>query len=245
MKRASKSKLKEQTVPRILYMEDNDNERASVTSMLTRLPARVDAVGNGDAAMDALIAASDDRDPYKLVILDMWVPRSGKPQETADHSLGLTLLIELQRAYGLIERGTPIIVFTNHDDYDDCVACIKAGAHSYIPKTPKLKPNSTNTRLLIERCRQLLYPAPEADLLDAWLRTNLARLVRDYAGQVVGLIPEEAAKTAKLHGKPIDGFVLLSGGSYGEVRTKILRNKILRWERPRIIDVPIGEDIGK
>jgi PAS domain S-box-containing protein len=54
---------------RLLLAEDNDVNRMLITAMLTRLGHRIDAVVNGQAAVDAL-QASD----YDLLLLDMEMP---------------------------------------------------------------------------------------------------------------------------------------------------------------------------
>jgi CheY-like chemotaxis protein len=227
--------------PRILVVEDEPKECEALVLLLERLPARVEFAQTGNDAVDRLLATDAGKDPYRLIILDMWVPRASG--HAVDEELGMKIFIDLQYDYDLIPYEVPIIVFTGHPSYDHCVKCIGAGAVGYIPKVD-LETGNENVQKLFELCRKHLSPPSERlhSWLPRWVHANLRELVASYGGKVVGVVSEEAVKQAGLSGIPVDGCVLLPGESAGDVRLHILKDPILRWHRIPIIAIPVSEE---
>jgi CheY-like chemotaxis protein len=225
--------------PRILIIDDEVGFCKALELVLAYLPARVESVHNGNDAVDRLLASAEQADPFKLIVLDMWAPSEANGM--IDEHLGLKILIDLQEHYQLIPYEAPIIVFTNHPNYEACVKCIQAGAVGYLPKTD-LESGTENTEKLFDLCREILGPlrgSPHP--LRRWLDYHLGELVDRYGGQFVGVIPEPIARQAGLTGDPVGEYVLLPGSSGNEVRLQILKDRILRWEIIPIIGIPTPE----
>jgi DNA-binding NarL/FixJ family response regulator len=71
-----------------------------------------------------------------LIILDMRMPI--KSDGLTNPQMGLLLL---SASFQLFPRTTPVVIYTGYDSYDDCVSCIKLGAHDYIPKVMEGMPS--------------------------------------------------------------------------------------------------------
>jgi len=223
-------------LPRILCMDDHKEACEEVVSVLSKLPARVDVAYDGNAAMDCLLDRGAQSDPYDLLILDMCAPVDlGKE---VDGRLALKLLTELARDYQLLRPGTPIIIYTQYPSYPNCVECISAGATDYIDKAGDPDTGEPGIRILFGRCRDILYPERQPDRLRQWLDEHLIDLIREQGGWIVALVDHDVAKEARIVGTEMGGYVLISGTTYQEVRDQIMRNRILRWRQPRIINVP-------
>lgn len=214
---------------RILLVDDQRVLCDTIRDRLEhRLQVSVDAFYDGDTALERLIEPGPNF--YKIVILDMFLPRPGRYSEQ-DRTLGVRLL----RAHHLLVPGTPVIVYTAHETYQNCVECVKAGAYDYIPKTDK-ESGAENFALLLERCRQILNPAP--DELDDWVRQFGEELVMKFAGMYVGVVPLRDAEDANVDHNRLGDNALITGRSMGEVQLKLLMNSTLRWSEPKILRVP-------
>lgn len=224
---------------RILIVDDELDFCKALELVLVQLPARVESVHNGNDAVDRLLASVDQRDPFRLIVLDMWVPREAGGK--IDEDFGLKIFIDLQERYQLIPYEVPIIVFTNHPSYQTCVDCIHAGAAAYLPKVD-LESGDENTGTLFDLCREFLKLPPESpDPLRRWVDSHLGELIDRYGGLFVGLVPERVAQMAGLTGDLVGGYVLLPGRNGDGVRWRILNDRILRWEVIPMIEVPTLE----
>lgn len=227
--------------PRILIVDDEVDFCRSLERVLTQLPARVESVHNGNDAVERLLTAALGEDRFKLVILDMWVPREASGP--IDEELGMKILIDLQEHYQLMRHEVPIIVFTNHPSYEACAQCIMAGAVSYIPKAD-LEAGQENVEKLFNLSREVLTPLEETPsaAFRQWLDDHIGELIENHGGNFVGLVPVEAAQKAGLTGTPIGRYVPLPGPNGDSVRLRILSDRILRWEIIRIILIPEREE---
>ena len=115
----------EKLPPRILCVDDHQALCETLKSVLGKLPARVDTVYDADSALDRLTDPLQLSDPYRLIVLDVFLPKA--KGENARQPLGLELFMDLQKSYQLLPMGTPTIVFTQYPSYDHCVAAIRAG----------------------------------------------------------------------------------------------------------------------
>ena len=100
---------------RLLFAEDDPDLSAAVKALLERNGYKVDAVGNGDEALDYARAEN-----YDGIILDWMMPETD----------GITALKKL-RASGI---SSPCLMLTARSAVEDRVAGLDAGADDYLPK---------------------------------------------------------------------------------------------------------------
>jgi CheY-like chemotaxis protein len=102
---------------RLLVVEDNDIERASVVDLLDYEDIEIEAVDNGEAALAALHDHAFD-----CVVLDLRLPDVD----------GFELLDRMQADPGI--AGVPVVVFTGRDLSDDELSRLKLMAKSIVLK---------------------------------------------------------------------------------------------------------------
>lgn len=100
---------------RLLFAEDDPDLSAAVKALLERNGYKVDAVGNGDEALDYARAEN-----YDGIILDWMMPETD----------GVTALKKM-RASGI---AAPCLMLTARSAVEDRVAGLDAGADDYLPK---------------------------------------------------------------------------------------------------------------
>ena len=103
---------------RILVAEDNNTNRLVVTRMLERQGHHVDAVANGQEAIDAISGI-----PYDLILMDMMMPEVD--------GLAATRAI---RRLDIAAAGVPIIGLTANAMIEDKEACLAAGMNAFLTK---------------------------------------------------------------------------------------------------------------
>lgn len=109
---------------RILLVEDNGTNQQVALGMLTRLGLRVDAVENGEEALEAMKNAS-----YDLVLMDVQMPKMD----------GFETTQQIRQANDALDRNIPIIAMTAHAMHGDRERCLAAGMNDYISKPVTLK----------------------------------------------------------------------------------------------------------
>ena len=115
---------------KILLAEDDRDLNLAVKTLLTRSGYQVDAVYDGEEALDYVRA-----EPYDGVILDWMMPRTD----------GVEALKQM-RAEGI---KTPCLLLTARDAVEDRVTGLDAGADDYLPKP-------FNAQELLARVRAML-----------------------------------------------------------------------------------------
>lgn len=100
---------------RILFAEDERALSKALTTILERNNYSVDAVFDGQAALEYL-----EVDNYDCVILDIMMPKVD----------GITVLKEIRKKGNLI----PVIMLTAKSEVDDKVLGLDAGANDYLTK---------------------------------------------------------------------------------------------------------------
>ena len=100
---------------RILFAEDEKALSKALTAILERNNYSVDAVFDGQAALEYLEA-----DNYDCVILDIMMPKVD----------GITVLKEIRKKGNLI----PVLMLTAKSEVDDKVLGLDAGANDYLTK---------------------------------------------------------------------------------------------------------------
>jgi CheY-like chemotaxis protein len=102
---------------RLLVVEDNDIERASVVDLLQYEDIEITAVENGAAALDAM-----HERPFDCVVLDLRLPDVD----------GFELLDRMQNDPGI--ANVPVVVYTGRDLSDEEVARLKVMAKGIVLK---------------------------------------------------------------------------------------------------------------
>jgi DNA-binding NtrC family response regulator len=100
---------------RILVVDDEEVVRRSHVRVLASVPCKVEAVRNGEQALQAMEAQS-----YDVVLLDLRMPGMD----------GMTVLKALKERWPESE----IIVITGYPSVDTAKEAIRLGAHDYLAK---------------------------------------------------------------------------------------------------------------
>ena len=119
---------------RILLVEDEPTIAAQLAEALGVAGYAVDVAGNG---VDAYFQASDEKQPFDAVVLDLGLPQMD----------GLTVL-KKWRAAG---RSMPVLILTARDNWHEKVAGIDAGADDYLTKPFHMEELLARLRALIRR----------------------------------------------------------------------------------------------
>lgn len=116
---------------RVLVAEDNPVNQLVAAEILKRLGCRVDIVGNGKEAVDAV-----KRLPYDLIILDCHMPEMD----------GFDACRYI-RAHEAQDRHVPIIAMTASALKGDRERCLEAGMDDYLPKPVRVN----DLRAMVQR----------------------------------------------------------------------------------------------
>jgi PAS domain S-box-containing protein len=187
---------------KILVAEDSIDTARLVTMLLEDTGLTVQAVSNGQQAIDAVIAARAIAQPFDAVLMDMQMP-------ILDGYAATLKLREM--GFGKL----PILAFTAHAMLEEHQRCIQCGCNDCIGKP-------IDPKVMFEILARHLQPSnatPDAKIQSTRANNRLVRLMLvDYiAGlpaHVATLCDSLAAgdlDTLQFHGHQLKG----SGGSYG------------------------------
>lgn len=117
---------------KILLAEDTKDLSYAVSVLLTREGYEVDAVYDGQEALDNILTNG-----YDAVILDIMMPKMD----------GISVLTEMRSRHIV----TPVMLLTAKADIDDRVAGLDAGADDYLPKPFAMKELLARVRAMLRR----------------------------------------------------------------------------------------------
>ena len=140
-------------VAHVLVAEDNEVNQLVVVAVLESMGCRVDAVEDGQQAIDLLEGSSS----YDLVFMDCEMPTMDAMEAT--RIIRAREAEAAQAAGGTPVRRLPIVALTAHDQELDRQQCLAAGMDDYLTK-PFTKADLQGA---IERAKQVAFaelPAP-------------------------------------------------------------------------------------
>ncbi len=105
---------------RMLLAEDGPDNQRLIGFVLRKAGATVEIVGDGQAAVDAALAARQDGRPFDLILMDIQLPVLDGFAAT--------------RALRAANVATPILALTAHAMEGDRSACLSAGCNDYASK---------------------------------------------------------------------------------------------------------------
>jgi PAS domain S-box-containing protein len=108
----------------ILVAEDNEINALLMRALLARLGHRTVITGNGDAALQAWLAAEAAGTPYDLVLMDIQMPQLD----------GIETTKQIRAREAGRDRRTPILALTANTQAEDRAACFEAGMDGFLVK---------------------------------------------------------------------------------------------------------------
>jgi DNA-binding response OmpR family regulator len=158
-------------VARILLVEDDATVRDAVASYLARAGHEVEAVADGETAVDRFVAA-----PADLVLLDLMLPGLGG--------------LEVSRRLRSIRRDLPLVMVTARSQEHERVQGLQHGADDYVTKPFSLRELELRVRSVLRRASA---PPEEVSgtLVDGDLAIDLGARTVIRAGSEIGLTARE------------------------------------------------------
>jgi DNA-binding response OmpR family regulator len=193
-------------MPNIMIVEDDPAVRDILKIALEREGMAVEAVGNGEAALQSFRSAS----PLDLIILDIMLPDLD----------GVTLCQEFRRS-----SDVPIMMLTARDSERDIVVGLEVGADDYITKPASPAEVVSRVRAHLRR-RRMDAQAANSKYEFPGLMVDLSRRQVWVSGEKVDLTATEFEILSLLAAHP--GWVysrqqimqqLWDGDFYGEARS--------------------------
>jgi two-component system, OmpR family, KDP operon response regulator KdpE len=178
---------------KILIVEDDTALRKSVKTPLSLLGFFVDEAGSGEEALMTVRSTS-----FEAILLDINMPGIG----------GIETCKRLRRAFTRL----PIIMLTVREEEDDKVNALEAGADDYITKPFQIRELTARVKAAVRR-----YRAPERpeqlEIVNGEIRLDPVRRRVEKNGEEVHLTPREFEALHALMcraGRPITHAKLLS-----------------------------------
>ncbi len=185
---------------RVLVVDDEKNIRLTLRHALEEEGVEVEAVANGEEALERLRAEGED---FALMLLDLKMPGIG----------GMEVLAEAQA----LRPRLPVIVFTAHGSAEYATEAMKRGAADFIEKpfTP------TEIRALVEEVRAREVGSGPAPTAEAPSEDGSAAASRNRAHRVLVLLTDPDTEEALLRlaaasAHPYEGEVVIAGAAAGE-----------------------------
>jgi two-component system, sensor histidine kinase len=130
---------------RILLVEDGMDNQRLISLLLRRVGADVTIVSNGQAAIDAILAANQSGKPFDVVLMDMQMPVLDGYEAT--------------RRLRAMKYAGPIIALTANAMSQDRQECLDAGCNDYLSKP-------IDHRALMETIAKYMSTTSQTDLRD-------------------------------------------------------------------------------
>jgi signal transduction histidine kinase/CheY-like chemotaxis protein/HPt (histidine-containing phosphotransfer) domain-containing protein len=230
---------------RILVAEDNQVNQMVAQKLLERLGCRVDLVGNGIEALEALRER-----PYDLVLMDCQMPELDGFEATRRLR---------DPAYGVRDTAIPVIALTANTLQSDRDACLNAGMNDFLGKP--LSPEALAQTLSLWLPENLRSGSPQAQPKVLQVRNNervfnpeamLANFLGDMklahitATAVLDSVPNELAilrraceagdtKTAHLHAHTIKGLMMTIRAAPGTAAAQNVERHLIAGSCPNAL----------
>src|ERR671920_485717 len=149
-------------MPRVLIVEDDDAMRDMVGYALADEGMEVEAVADGESALDVFFSSG----PFDLVILDVMLPGID----------GVTVCKELTS-----KSDVPVIMLTARDDETSVVVGLEVGADDYVTKPFSHRELVSRVRATLRR-RRMIAQGSQVELTAA--QFNIVTLLASHPGRV-------------------------------------------------------------
>lgn len=183
----------EESIGKILIVEDDTALRRSLRTPLSMLGFSVGEAGSGEDALSMIRTTC-----YEAVLLDINMPGIGG--------------IETCRRIRKVFTRLPIIILTVRDDEDDKVEALEAGADDYVTKPFKIRELTARIRAAVRRFRAPDRPT-EMPIVNGEIVLDPVRRRVERSGVEVHLTPREFDALHSLMsraGRPVTHTKLLS-----------------------------------
>ncbi|MCU1663051.1 MAG: hypothetical protein QOI36_355 [Pseudonocardiales bacterium] len=168
--------------PLVLVVDDDVTVRDVVTRYLDRAGYRVEAAGDGERALQSVVARRPD-----VVVLDLMLPRLG----------GLEVCRRLRR-----HSGVPIVMLTALGEEEDRVLGLELGADDYVTKPFSPRELVLRVASVLRRSGELPANAGLEPVADGDLRVDIPGRRASLAGQELALTVREFDLLAFLIRRP-------------------------------------------
>jgi DNA-binding response OmpR family regulator len=168
--------------PLVLVVDDDVTVRDVVTRYLDRAGYRVEAAGDGERALQSMVARRPD-----VVVLDLMLPRLG----------GLEVCRRLRR-----HSGVPIVMLTALGEEEDRVLGLELGADDYVTKPFSPRELVLRVASVLRRSGELPANAGLEPVADGDLRVDIPGRRASLAGQELALTVREFDLLAFLIRRP-------------------------------------------
>ncbi|MEJ5365574.1 MAG: response regulator [Desulfosoma sp.] len=150
---------------KVLLAEDNPVNQKVAVGCLKKLGCRVDVVGTGQEALEAL-----QREPYDLVFMDVQMPVLDGMEATRMIRKGLVKVTDPR---------VPIIAMTAHALHGDREMCLKAGMDDYVSKPIRLEDLQAAMERQLERRTEGGAETGSSGASPAWAEAGNGGVERD------------------------------------------------------------------
>ena len=231
---------------KILLVDDEIDLTEPLARALKREDYDVDVAMDGESALEILIRAKVEQNPYHLVILDWMLP----------HCSGIEVCHQIRQQSDL----TPVLFLTAKDTLDDRVQGLDVGADDYLVKPFELRELLARVRALLRRQEQQVtqHQPQEAEssakrLTSEGLELDLDNQIAYRAGRAIALSDKECRLLGYLMQHPqsiltheqIYDHLWPQGDKPGSnvlaAQMRLLRRKIETAQEPSLIHTIYGK----
>jgi two-component system sensor histidine kinase/response regulator len=165
---------------RVLIVDDNATNRRILDRMLGRWGMRPVAAEGSDQAMELLLAALHQSDPFRLILTDMHMPDAN----------GFDMIEQIRAHHALNALGAPtIMMLTSAGHTGDIARCERLGVAAYLLKPLRESELRDSVARVVGEAQQLLRATP---------KSNAVPLAQSQGPALEILVAEDNAVNQKL-----------------------------------------------